>query len=191
MREIPLAFLALAACSGSSKYMTKEQSTAPMAPAAGKALLVFVRPSNWGWDVTFTVVDGKGEFVCQVPAKGHVLHNVAPGKHRFLLWAGNTAVVDCEVAAGRTYVIEVEARWGSWSARGHLMPVKPGGEHWAQLDEWLGNTTRWTATPEFAAKWKSDKGEGVAKQMQQADETWAKYTAEEKEARTLRPGDAR
>jgi hypothetical protein len=191
MRWLPLALLAFAACSGSSKYMTKNETPVPATPEPGKARIVFVRPSGFGYAVTFTVVDEKGNFVGQVPAKGHVLHSVAPGRHRFLVWAENTAVVDCEVAAGRTYYVEVASKMGMWAARGHLLPVKPGSEPWDELDEWMADTTQWSVDPKLAADWKADKSSGIAKQLQRADEMWAKYTDEEREQRTMRPGDGK
>lgn len=191
MRNLPLLLLLLAGCAGSSKYMTRDETPDAIEPQPGKALIAFVRPSGFGYAVTFTVFDDQGNFVGQVPAKGHVLHQATPGRHRYLIWAENTAVLDAEVAAGKTYIVEVAAAMGAWAARGHLLPVKRGSEKWDKALEWVRETDEWDVDPALAQQWKAEKGPGLEKQFQRGKEMWAKYDAEEKERRTMRPDDGR
>jgi len=178
-------------CAGSSKYMVRDETPEPATPPEGKALIVFLRPGGYASGITFTVIDENGEFVGQTPAKGHVLHVTDPGKHRYLVWAENTAVLEAEVAAGKVYFVRVAPRMGAWTARGHLLALKPGGPDWDQVDEWLRDTTQWDVRPDLVERWKRDKAEGVPEQLERAHEMWAKYDAEEREERTLRVADGR
>jgi len=187
-----LLFLLLATgCAGSSRYMEKDKTPDPIAAPAGKALIVFVRPSGVGYAVTFTVFDDKGNFVGQVPAKGHVMHVADPGHHNFIVWAENTTLCDVTVSAGKIYIIEVATRTGMWAARSHLLPVKRGGDKWDKAMEWVKKTNEWDTNPELAKEWKTDKKEGLEKQFKRAKEVWAKYNDKEREERTMRPDDGR
>ena len=191
MQRLILLLLLLAGCAGSSKYMTRDETPDAIQAPAGQALIVFVRPSGLGAAINFTVFDDKGDFVGQVPAKGHVMRAAAPGRHRYVVWAENTAVANVEVAAGKTYIVEVAARMGAWAARAHLLPVKRGSKHWDKALAWVKETNEWDTDPELAQQWKTEKREGLEKQLQRAKDMWAKYDAEEKEKRTMRPDDGR
>jgi len=191
MQRLTLLLVLLAGCAGSSKYMLKDETPDAIQPQAGQALIVFVRPSGFGHGATFAVFDDQGNFVGQVPAKGHVMHHATPGRHRYLVWAENTAVLDAEVAAGKIYIVEVPARMGAWSARAHLLPVKRGSEEWDEALEWVKETNQWDVDPELAKQWKTEKAAGLEKQLQRGKEMWAKYDEEEKEMRTMRPADGR
>jgi len=191
MQRLTLFLLVLAGCAGSSRYMTKDETPDAIQAPAGKALIVFVRPSGMAYAIDFTVFDDKGKFIGQVPAKGHVMHTAAPGRHRYAVWAENTAVLDAEVAAGKIYIVEVAPRMGMWAARAHLLPVKRDSKKWGESLEWVRKTNEWDLDPELAKQWKADKREGLEKQLQRAKEMWAKYDEEDKEKRTMRPADGR
>jgi hypothetical protein len=191
MQRLTLLLVLLAGCAGSSRYMTKDETPDAIEPQAGQALIVFVRPSGAAYAMEFSVIDDKGNYIGQVPAKGHVLHAAAPGRHTYIVWAENTAVLDAEVAAGKTYIVEVAPRMGMWAARAHLLPVKRGSEDWDEAMEWVKETAQWDVDPALAKQWKDHKREGLEKQLQRAKEMWAKYDDEDKEKRTMRPADGR
>ncbi|MHC4958811.1 MAG: hypothetical protein ACYTGN_10590 [Planctomycetota bacterium] len=183
--------LFLAGCAGSSRYMLEDETPEPAESKAGQATIVFVRPSGFGYAITFTVLDAEGNFVGQMPAKGHVVHHVPPGSHRFLIWGENTAVMESTVEAGKVYYVEVDAAMGMWAARAHLLPVRRGTDEWDEAEEWVEDTAQWDVTPELAKQWTEDKKTGIAGQIERGKLMWAKYDDEEKTRRTLRAEDGR
>jgi hypothetical protein len=189
MRKLTLFLLLVAGCSSSSRYMVKDETPEPLQPPSGEALIAFVRPG--GLSATFTVIDDKGNYIGQIPTDSHVLHATAPAHYRYIVWAENTSVLDADVAAGKTYIVEVAPRMGMWSARAHLLPVKRGGKDWDKAPQWVQETTQWDVDPDLAKQWTEEKRDGIVIQLQRAKEMWAKYDEEDKEKRTMRPDDGR
>jgi hypothetical protein len=191
MRALALLLILILGCArpGSSRYMVRDMNPDPPTAPPGKAMIVFVCEEAGAQP--FTILDDQGRFVGQVPNQGYLQHVTDPGRYRYLLWAENTAALDAEVAAGKTYFVLVDVRMGWWSARGHLLAIKPGSEEWKEIDEWLARTWEWDQDPALARKWEEDKREGIENQIQRGREIWAKYGAEEKAERTLRPEDGR
>jgi hypothetical protein len=186
-----LYLLILASCAGSSRYMVLDETPDSAVPAPGEAMIIFVRPSGMASGQSFTVLDGGGNFIGQLPSKGHVKHSTPPGHYRFLIWAENTETMEADVAADKTYYVEVATRMGWWSSRSHLFPVKQGTSEWDDVLEWVADTREWDRAPEATAEWVAAKQSGIESQLQEAEETWAGYDDEEKERRTLQVTDAR
>ena len=187
--------IALLACvagcgGGSSKYMVKTEEHAVIAAPAGKALVVFCRPSRYGKANTPTILDGAGNYVGQSPARGWIRYAVSPGTHRFIIWAENTAPMVGEFSAGKVYYVDVGIRMGGWSARAHLLPVKRGSSDWDKVGEWTQHP-EWVATDEMRSKWNAKFSDRVQKQNERADTAWEKYDDEDREQRTMGPNDGR
>ncbi len=124
-----LALLALlAGCAGTVTNMREiPLSQAPAAPEAGRAMIVFMRPSGLGFAVQSSVFEIRNDepaLVGIVAAKTRVAHQVAPGKYLFMTIGENADFMSAEVAAGKTYYVKVEPRMGMWKARFGLEPYR-------------------------------------------------------------------
>jgi hypothetical protein len=120
--------LLLSGCEGTIRHMREVPATAPaMVPEAGKAMVVFMRPSGLGFAVQSSVFEIKDNFpalVGIVAAKTKVAYQVDPGKYLFMTIGENADFMTAEVVAGRTYYVRVEPRFGMWKARFGLQPVR-------------------------------------------------------------------
>lgn len=119
--------LLLSGCEGTIRHMREVPAAAPaVVPEAGKAMVVFMRPSGLGFAVQSSVFEIKDNYpvlVGIVAAKTKVAYQVNPGKYLFMTIGENADFMTAEVAAGRTYYVRVEPRFGMWKARFGLQPV--------------------------------------------------------------------
>lgn len=126
---LALAALALliSGCEGTIRHMREvPDAAAPVVPEAGKAMVVFMRPSGLGFAVqssVFEIKDNYPALVGIVAAKTKVAYQVNPGKYLFMTIGENADFMTAEVAAGKTYYVRVEPRFGMWKARFGLQPV--------------------------------------------------------------------
>ena len=130
MRTFAIAALVLmlSACAGSSPRM-QEVTTAGYAPAPepGKALVVFMRPSGFGFAVQSTVyeiVDEELRIIGIISAKTKLAYQVQPGKRLFMAMGESADFMTAELQAGRTYYASVAPRMGMWKARFAFEPVR-------------------------------------------------------------------
>ena len=81
--------LLLSGCAGSVMNMTVVPAEqANFSPDPGKAMLVFMRPSSFGFAIqsaVFEIVDNEPKLVGVVAAKKKVAYQVAPGKRLFMV----------------------------------------------------------------------------------------------------------
>ena len=134
-----LLLVVLGACAGHSEYM---RDVAPadvnFAPDSDTALIVFMRPSGFGFAVqstVFEVTSGDPSFIGVLPAKAKLAHYTEPGQQRFMVLGEGASFLDADLIGGRVYYATVEPRMGLWKARFSFEPV-----HDADM-----------STPEFAA----------------------------------------
>lgn len=108
-----------------SQYMTRSASVEP-APAAGKALVVFMRPSTYGGAIESSLYDvsnGAQEFIGIASPRTKVAYQADPGIHLFMVVAENADFMNANLEAGKTYYVLVSPRMGVWKARFSLLPV--------------------------------------------------------------------
>ena len=106
-----------------SKWMAPANGPADLRAKPGLARIVFIRESV---DVSGTLVplmDGAGHFIGELPIASCVGVDVAQGQHRFITLTQPMAALSAEVAAGRTYLVEVLVRFGTRTPRFLLSPV--------------------------------------------------------------------
>jgi hypothetical protein len=98
------------------------QSPTALAPAPGKALVVFVRPAYVGYAIQAVVYDAE-QFIGVVSRHTAVPYQAEPGAHRFMVVSEAADFADAELGEGRTYFLEVVPRMGAWRARFSLIPL--------------------------------------------------------------------
>ncbi len=101
---------------------TDAVSVAIGAPEAGKALVVFFRPSAFkGAAINFKVRENDVE-MGRLRSGNYFTLQVAPGKHEYVVHAENKDVTAIEAEEGETYFISGEVNFGFMSGRPNLAP---------------------------------------------------------------------
>lgn len=172
-----LAILLLGGCAGSSAYMRDvAPEKANYQPAAGKALVVFMRPSGMGWAVQSTVFDVSGgapQMVGVVSAKTKLAYDVAPGEHHFMVVGEAADFMRADLAAGKTYYALVTPRMGVWKARFSLQPVAKMELAGAQFRGWYDDC-RWVENTPASGQWFADNRDGI---LEKQSKYWAEWQA--------------
>lgn len=91
-------------------------------PKPDKALVYFIRPSKLGFAIHAAVYDDE-QFIGMVPYGQKLPYHASPGKHRYMVISESADFLSADLAAGKTYYIEVVPRMGAWRARFSLAPV--------------------------------------------------------------------
>ncbi len=132
LRSLALIILAIASlisgCAGTVVHMQElAADKAPVAPAPGKAAVVFLRPSGLGFAIqssVFEVKDNQSLLVGIIAAKTKVTYQVEPGKRLFMSIGENADFMTADLLPNRTYYVLVTPRMGLWKARFGLEPVR-------------------------------------------------------------------
>jgi hypothetical protein len=186
-----LAALALSAsaCAGTIKNMREVPPGSPEPkPAAGKAMVVFLRPSGMGYAIqssVFVVKDKNPELVGIVAAKTKVAWQADPGKHLFMVVGESGDFMGAELEAGKTYFATVAPRLGMWKARFSLKPVGPEEAASPAFVDGL-NGSRWVEKDEAAEAWARGHADEVRSKYEgyypkwmekaEADRPWLRTT---------------
>lgn len=188
---IALMSLALAGCSATSPYMQESTTPIVLAPRAGAATVVFVRPSSFGAALRATILDGRGRFLGDSLPHSYFAITVPPGEHLFIGCAENTAALRATLAPGRTYYIEVSPRIGSVSPRVELLAVTPKSETYRDLGAWLAESTPLVADERAGQAYWAGRTEETTERVRLAGEAIGAYEEDDLAERTIVPDDGR
>lgn len=139
-------------CHAHSDLMEASNRAIRAAPTDA-AQVVFVRPTAWAANRLVTVVDDRGGFVGELEAVSYVVARVRPGRHRFVVWADNTAVLEAHLDAGKTYFVEIMLRAGMWGPGVELLGYGPGRGNWRMLPAWLTEAKRLEPVAASSVAW--------------------------------------
>jgi len=130
---ISLLAIALAGvgCAGLPKHVTMTQRM--QQPPAGKALVNFHRPSNWGGAELFAIFDGNGKMLIDLPGASVYQYVAEPGEQLFIAWADHVTVVKADLAPDRIYDIMVDIGMGWVRGNITLVPLAKGDPRRAEL----------------------------------------------------------
>jgi hypothetical protein len=126
-------FLALAGCGG-IRFMAKDDG-APRTAPADKALVNFVRPSNWGGGEDLPIFDGH-KLIGNVEGKMIFPYLATPGEHWFIANKGIASVVKADLKAGQVYDIAIDIAPGAFSANVFLSPITKASERRGKVADW-------------------------------------------------------
>ena len=187
LRSLALMILVIASlisgCAGTVVHMQElAADKAPVAPAPGKAAVVFLRPSGLGFGVqssVFEVKDNQSLLVGVVAAKAKVAYEVEPGKHLFMAIGESADFMTADLLPNRTYYVQIEPRMGFWKARFGLKPV--GGK---ELDtpEFKSSLAecRWVVKTEAAENWARGNMASIQSKRTDYYPDWVKQPETEK-----------
>jgi hypothetical protein len=143
-------------CAGPIKNMRAvPASEAAPTPAAGKALVVFLRPSKVGSMFQSSVFHMKGEspeLVGIVASMAKVAYQAEPGEHLFMVVGQSADFMSADLQAGKTYYALVTPRMGVIEARYSLKPVRATELGPTEFEKWLAEC-RWVALTPESSQW--------------------------------------
>lgn len=179
-------------CAGTVVHMKEMAANqAPSGPPAGKAMVVFMRPSGLGFAVQSTVYEVRGNDVALigvVAAKTKVAYVVDPGMRLFMVIGENADFMSADLLPNRTYYARVGPRLGLWKARFGLEPV-PAKELGSASFESDLRECRWVEKTPSADAWLAQNLDSVQSKRLEYYADWAAKPAAEKPA--LVPGDGK
>jgi hypothetical protein len=151
-----LLLLVLCGCAGPIKNMqVSQEGAAIMAPQAGKAMIIFMRPSSFGYAIqssVFEIKDNTPTLVGIVAAKTKIAYRLEPGDHQFMVVGETAEFMNANVAADKTYYTMVVPKMGAWKARFALDPVHRDRVSSEQFQNWL-NDCRWVEKTTTSDLW--------------------------------------
>lgn len=188
-----LSLLLLGGCAGTMKHM---QAVAPEAvreaPSPGKSMVVFMRPSTFGFAVQSSVFDATGEgepdLVGLVAAKKKVAYETEPGKRLFMTIGESADFMHADLEAGKTYYALVTPRMGAWKARFSLKPVKAGELGSDQFNDW-SDACEWVEKSDTSDSWAQANMASIVGKQNKYYPAWLQKPGDEQPR--LEPGDGR
>jgi hypothetical protein len=125
------AVLACAGCGGLPKHLKTVQRVDQ--PPAGKVLVNFHRPSNWGGAEKFAIFNGNGQMLIDIPGGSVFQHISDPGEQVFMAWADHVTVVKADFAPDKSYDIMVDIGMGWVRGNIKLVPLTKSEPRRAEL----------------------------------------------------------
>jgi hypothetical protein len=116
-------------------------------PEESNAVVYFPRVTKFGKAVSFEYFDGE-EFIGVFKGKNYMRYECPAGKH--LLWASseNKQFVECDLEAGKTYIILVNVSMGAWKAQLNLEPLTVDNEDFDRVKELIDSKAPIITSPE-------------------------------------------
>jgi len=172
----------------------QDQGASELSPASfvaprDKALVVFVRPKKYGKVTKFYVFDENRKLLTLLKGNEHVTIEVAPGRHTFYIVARGAVLVRAELAAGRTYVVQLKL--SPWSGRGLAHPVLRNSSDFAESAKWIRDTRRGEPDLSKANRWVKERQDKIIAGITKAEAGWLQMDEKARSSITLRPEDGR
>ena len=156
-------------------------------PPGNTAQVVFFRPSGTAGFVSATLVDERGTFLGDSIPESYFVVMMPPGEHVFVAWADTTAAVQAQLAAGKTYYLQVVPKIGLLADQVDLVAVTPGTEQWSELEVWLAESRELIPDQAAGQAALDQRRSEVRDAILRGREHLGSYVGEELTAHTLRP----
>ncbi|HMJ16544.1 MAG TPA: hypothetical protein VK524_34255 [Polyangiaceae bacterium] len=88
-------------------YMRAAPTPPELRASPGKALVVFVRRSIFGFALVPVIIDGKGRFIGEIPSLSWFSTELDPGDYRFVIFQDHQHVMRATLSPDRVYFVEV------------------------------------------------------------------------------------
>ncbi len=125
------------------------------APEKGKSMVVFLRPSGFGFAIqssVFEIIGDTPSLVGIVAARKRVSYQLQPGTHLFMVVGESADFMSADLKADRTYYALVEPRMGVWKARFSLRPVHGAEVSSHKFNQWL-QSCAWVEKNDASYSW--------------------------------------
>ena len=183
MAMLAVIVLALAGCAG-MRGMREVPATQRIdtTPPAGKAAVVFMRPSHAGYTASvFELKKDTNVFAGHVIAFKKLLYVTDPGTTRFIVSGQGADFMDAELEAGRTYYVLVTPGTGTGFS---LRPVTRADDR--NFKRWFDDCA-WIQNGPEAETWAKEHARQIEARRRASRPAWEKKTARAR----LRAGDHR
>lgn len=193
-RIIFLAFVITAcfACAPKIPHIVKEPMlSSDLAPAPGRATVVFVRSSSRAAEMPFALHDN-GTIIGVVKGGNCSIYSASPGQRVFDAFGytgrNRYAFLEADLAADRTYYILVEPRTAPVVRNSpDLRPIRNGSEDWGNLPGWLAQCNV-TALSDETLAWDQKASRKNRKYLGLNFDAWKKKTDDTTE-KAVKPED--
>lgn len=177
-------------CAGTVKNMgVVPAGRVVTAPAEGKALVVFMRPSTLGFAVqssVFEANDASSTLVGIVAAQAKVAYMTEPGKHLFMVVGESADFMYADLLPNKTYYALVTPRMGMWKARFSLQPIHQQERTSAQFTKW-SDSCKWVEKTAESDRWASQNMNSIQAKYTEYYKKW--MSKPEAERPVLAPED--
>jgi hypothetical protein len=176
--------LLVSGCAGTVSNMSSvppEEVVA--APQPGKAMVVFMRPSGFGFGVQSSVFEiTEGDYpslVGIVAAKKKTARQVEPGEHLFMVIGESADFMKADVEADKTYYALVTPRMGVWKARFSLKPVHADELGTKKFNDWV-DSCEWVEMNAESEQWARENMPSIISKQQEYYEDWMQKDASDR-----------
>lgn len=154
--------LAAAGCGG-TRFM-QPGPTKLAAPEAGKVLVNFHRPSNYGGVQDCPVFDATtGKMIGNIQGKQLFQYQCAPGERMFIAWGEHKSAVKGALVADKVYDVVVDVGMGIWKASVSIRAVTKSHEKRAEVLSWQGSESLIVFVPNADSdKYTADRAKDLA-----------------------------
>ncbi|HNB42573.1 MAG TPA: hypothetical protein PLL72_00105 [Burkholderiaceae bacterium] len=199
MRSFHIVVLAsllalLGGCAPPIKHMqvSAMAKSAVIQPAQGKALVVFVRPSDQYQGMQSSVFrvggDGAASLIGIMASSTKLAYQAEPGQHLFMAIGEDAGFMTANLQAGRTYYVLIDSQSGHWKARFALEPVKPALVDSGDFRNSLANCV-WVEKTADSEQWAHDNRNSIEGKRAKHYPKWQAEPTGKKAA--LQPEDGR
>lgn len=193
-----LAIVMLAGLAGcqSSKMIRSEALDHEPVPAAGKAMVVFLRAASRGGAVQSSVYDtgdSADRFIGIVSTKSKIAWQADPGDHLFMVIGENADFMIAHLEAGKTYYALVSPRMGVWKARFSLLPIHSDSAakyniHSDDFRKWMQKTS-WVRNTAESEQWFQENASSIREKKNDYMRKWNAADPLQREELTLNASD--
>jgi hypothetical protein len=161
--------LILSGCATSSKMQMVPPERVTTVADEGKAMVVFMRPSDFGGAVqssVFEIKNERPELIGIVSANTKVSYQLEPGSYLFMVIGESADFMSAELEANKTYYALVTPRMGFWKARFSLKPIHAAELDSDQFNEWFEECDLVENTPASGAWARENMSSILSKQTE-------------------------
>jgi len=184
---VGVVFLSMVGCAATPNMDHSEYTADVLKPDAGKAMVVFMRPSMLGFIISAAVYDDE-TFIGMVPYQSKLAYMATPGPHRFMVVSEAADFLTADLEAGKTYYALVNPRMGMWRARFSLEAVHRGRVDSAEFQQWL-TESKFVKNKPSAEAWATSNHDSVLTKKNEYLGKWLQKPESERPA--LRKDDGR
>jgi len=180
---ISAILLGLSGCSGSIKNMqVSSVDTSTVPPKEGKAKVVFMRPSSFGFAIqssVFTIKNNIPSVIGIIAAKKKLGQDFEPGEYIFMVIGESADFMYADLKANKTYYTLITPRMGLWKARFSLKPLNTAELNSEDFQEWVAETQT-VESNSSTQYWANQNRESIEEKYLEYYEDWMEEDEDER-----------
>lgn len=174
--------LVLSGCATSSKMQMVPPERVVTTVDEGKAMVVFMRPSNFGGAIqssVFEIKNGSPKLIGIVSANTKVSYQLEPGSYLFMVIGESADFMSAELEADKIYYALVAPRMGWWKARFSLKPIHSAELDSAEFNEWL-EECEWVENTPASDAWARENMSSILSKQTEYYADWMEKAASDR-----------